>query len=351
MPLLTDARLVSRGLLTAVRRPDAPWKLTIAVTWVCDQRCTHCRIWRRPRSDELDAGEWRRVFRGLGARLSWVDLTGGEVTSREDFVEIATAAVEECPELTLLHFPTNGRRPDAVESTHRGVLAAGPRRVILSVSLDGPPALHDRLRGDPGAFENAVETYRRVRALGVEVYFGMTLSEYNAGEVAATLAALQTELPGLTIRDLHANLLHISPHYFQNEAVTERRAPDAVSEAIARVVAERGPPRHPTHLLEHLFLRRIPEYLATGRSPLPCASLSANAFIDPAGTVYPCHVWDRPLAALREHDFDLRRIWSLPVVLDARADVVAERCPGCWTPCEAYPTVLANLVHAALPLA
>ncbi len=195
MSLVNDARLVARGLRSAVSAPALPWKLTCAVTWRCAQRCTHCRIWRRPAGDELTVAQWARVFASVGPALSWLDLTGGEVTSRADFGALARAALDACPSLALLHFPTNGENPGAVEAVARE-LQGGHARFVVSISLDGPPQLHDRLRGDPGAFDRAVDTWRRLRSLGVESYFGMTLSDYTVAHVDATRAALADAVPG-----------------------------------------------------------------------------------------------------------------------------------------------------------
>ncbi len=346
--LRNDATLIARGAAARLGRPDAPWKLTLALTWVCEQRCTHCRIWRRPLGEELSAAEWDHVFQRLGDQLSWVDLTGGEVTSRDDFAAIAQSVVARCPRLALLHFPTNGRDPARVERAAQDIVRARPTRLIVSISLDGPPALHDRLRGDDGAFASAIETYRRLRALNIETYFGMTLSSYNATRVDETVEAIASHVPGFAHRDLHVNLIHISPHFFQNQPIEDRARSPEVDEALAAFTAARGVPRGPTALLEALYLAHVPRYLETGRSPLPCGSLSVNAFVDPAGTVFPCHIWDRPLGVLADYDWDLARVWALAETRAARQEIVAERCPGCWTPCEAYPTVLSNLDRAVL---
>lgn len=335
--LKTDATLLSRAALGA----RGPFKLTTAVTWVCEQRCTHCRIWQRERSDELSAGQWRQVWRSVSDSLSWLDLTGGEVTSRDDFAEIAIAAVEECPGLAMLHYPTNGRRPERLETVTRAIRDAGPARLILSLSMDGPPALHDKLRGDKGSWECTVESFRRIRALGVEVYFGMTVSKWNARMVEPTFQALADVIPGLTWRDLHVNFLHVSDHFFGNRGITESD-PGTIQQVLDDLLERRGLPRHPTHLLEHLYLRHVPEYLETGRSPLPCTSTVGNAFINPTGEVFPCHIWERPLGNLLDYELDLRAVLRDSQAEAARKEVKADRCPGCWTPCEAYPTILAQ---------
>ena len=89
----------------------------------------------------------------------------------------------------------------------------------------------------------------------------------------------------------------------------------------------------------------MPRYLETGRSPVTCGSLAASAFVDPHGVVYPCITEDRPLADLRELDFSLAEVWRRTE--SARDDVVGGRCAGCWTPCEAFPSLMSSPGAAA----
>ncbi|MBJ94767.1 MAG: hypothetical protein CMP23_09895 [Rickettsiales bacterium] len=340
LPLRRDALLLARALGAGVRRPKAPFKVTAAVTWVCDQHCRHCNIWRRERGPELSAAEWRQVWRGTKGALSWIDLTGGEVSSREDFAEIAVAAVEELPALAMLHFPTNGADPQRLEQLARTILRADPHRLVVSISLDGPPRLHGRIRGDRAAFDGAVRSYQRLRALGVDAYFGMTLSPHNEGELDSTFAALRERLPELRWQDLHHNFFHRSSHYFENQDM-DGLSPDRLQELAAGVLERRGLPANPTELLEWLYLRRVGGYAKSGASAEPCTSLSGNCFIAPDGTVHPCHIWERPLGRLSEVAYALPQLWNRTSTLQARERVREGRCPGCWTPCEAYPSLLA----------
>jgi hypothetical protein len=54
---------------------------------------------------------------------------------------------------------------------------------------------------------------------------------------------------------------------------------------------------------------------------------------------------------LRENGFDLRALWESDRRNELREDVAQERCSHCWTPCEAYPTILGNLGKAAASVA
>jgi hypothetical protein len=95
-------------------------------------------------------------------------------------------------------------------------------------------------------------------------------------------------------------------------------------------------------LLERAYWRLAARYLREGRSPLPCAALQASAYVDPDLVLYPCATWDRPLARLRDHGYSLERALATAAAQDARAAAQARACPNCFTPCEAYPTMLAR---------
>jgi Fe-coproporphyrin III synthase len=328
-------------------RAVAPWKLSFALTYRCNHRCANCAIWQKKPlpQDELSAGEIRRFFETSGGSVSWLDLTGGEIFSRADLDEILDAVLTNCPSLYVLHFPTNGMfAKPAARFAERVAQSRGPK-LIVSVSLDGPSDVHNRLRGVADAWNRALDTYRTLTTMGVETYFGMTLSRENAGLVPDTLRELRADFPALPDRDLHVNVLHRSDHYYGNMSLPPVDGP-SVASAVEDLLRLRGKARGFKDWLESAYLRGVSSYLASGKSPLPCRSLSDSCFINPQGIVFPCSIWDRPLGSLRDFDFQLGRLLDQSRVAAAREEIGREACPGCWTPCDAYPTILGNAAKA-----
>ena len=74
----------------------------------------------------------------------------------------------------------------------------------------------------------------------------------------------------------------------------------------------------------------------------------ASVFVGPDLRVHPCSTWERPLGNLRDFGFDLATLLKSEVSREARREIAAERCPGCWTPCDAAPTLLARLPEASV---
>ncbi|MDJ0522969.1 MAG: SPASM domain-containing protein, partial [Planctomycetota bacterium] len=213
-------------------------------------------------------------------------------------------------------------------------------KLVVTCSIEGPPALHDELRGRDGAFDNMIATYAGLRAMdGVDVYLGMTLSEANAHAVDDTFAAVREHVPDVDWRDLHLNVYTESGHYYEN-LETGMQRPSQLQDVVARALKAREGSWHPTDVIEAAYLRLLPEHLKTGRSPLPCKALRAGVFIDAQGDVHPCTVYGRKLGNVLETP--LYEILDTADADDARDVIARDACPGCWSPCEANPTIVAT---------
>lgn len=333
----------------AVKPAPLPLKLTLCLTFRCNHRCEMCSIWSREKGAELSAAAIDRLFASI-PRLPWLDLTGGEIVLRRDLAAIADSLHRRLRRLAMVHFPTNGLLGDAALAAARALRRRGGPKVIVTVSIDGPPPLHDEVRGLDGAFDRAVDTLRRLRAEpGVDVYAGLTLQPRNLDAVDATVTALAAAVPGFGPDDLHVNFLHTSPHYFANESAP-RCDPDALATALSAFGRRRGAPTDAVRLIEWGYQRLIPAHLRAGASPIPCRAGELSAYVAPDGTVYACTIDPRPIGDLADHGHDLAALWRTAARRRMAAEARAGRCAGCWTPCEAYPTLLASPAVAARAL-
>ena len=112
---------------------------------------------------------------------------------------------------------------------------------------------------------------------------------------------------------------------------------------IVRYRGARGKVRGPVSFLEQRYLRHAETYLQTGVTPMRCHALRSSCFVDSWGDVYPCGMYDRKLGNLREHGMALEPIWNAPRTRQTQRQIWDYDCPQCWTPCEAYQSILGNL--------
>lgn len=329
-----------RSVAASRRRPPSPFKLTWILGETCSLRCRTCHLWHAPHPGPTPHQVGQVVQANPG--LTWVNLSGGDFVERSDAAELVSTVVDGLPDLTLLDFPTAGQDPDALMAALEPALASAVPWIFVTVSLDGPDDVHDELRGQSGAAARARACLRQlesVRRRGFRVVAGMTLSRHNVHPNGLPEHVLPLAVPA---RNLHLNLAHHSGHYYRNE---EDVAPP-VTETLALLEAHkrrRGPAFGPLALVESLYWRRARDYLIKGDPGGACGALLASVYLASDLTVYPCSIHDRPLGKLADHDWSLARACGSSLGRAARAEAEARSCPGCWTPCEAFPTLLAGL--------
>jgi radical SAM protein with 4Fe4S-binding SPASM domain len=98
-------------------------------------------------------------------------------------------------------------------------------------------------------------------------------------------------------------------------------------------------------ILDNLYLKESLKYLKTGRTPFPCKALTSSVFIDSLGNVYPCTIWGIRLGSLRENNYDLEKILASEKTRVLKLKIRKLKCPNCWTPCEAYQTIMGNTLR------
>lgn len=327
-----------------------PYKLTYAVTYRCNYKCKTCNIWQRDSRGELSFDEIKRFFQKSNA-FNWVDLTGGEVWLRKDFVDICEVVLKECKNLIMFHFPTNAYMTDKIVAGVEAIMKMKPPRLVISCSTDGDEVVNDYVRGITGGWRRQIETYKRLHAIpGVQVFLGMTISSYNADHYKKAFEAAKAECPWLKPTDFHLNIAHESAHYYGNVGAAIRGDEDM--EKIIGQVKEyrrlRGYPRHPIEIIERRYLKHVERYLRTGVTPMRCHALRASCFIDPYGGVYPCTMYDAKFANLRDHGFDLKAVWETQDARRLQKEIWDYDCPHCWTPCEAYQSIFGNFFTSRL---
>src|SRR4051794_28284438 len=139
---------------------------------------------RVPRPDELTTEEALDLIdrlAGLGTRE--VSLIGGEAYLRKDWIEL----IRRCRSHDMRTAVQTGARnltdrrlDQAVEAGLQG----------LGVSIDGLPDLHDRLRGVPGSYDEAIGALRRAKERGLAV----SVNTQIGPETPAHLPALMDRL-------------------------------------------------------------------------------------------------------------------------------------------------------------
>ncbi len=166
---------------------------SIIITNRCNLNCTHCYTNANAlKFQELGTDTWKSVIDDLAALpVFQLYIGGGEPALRHDFVELLCHAVGLGLTVTT---STNGR------FISDEVAARIPRDVFLQVSIDGPRALHDRMRG-AGSYDLATKAVGILKRYDHNVSVATVVTKLNWRFIRGFYRT--------TIRELNPSLWHI----------------------------------------------------------------------------------------------------------------------------------------------
>lgn len=330
--------------LSNFKRLAVPYKLTYAITYKCNSRCKICNIWKKKDHQELSDNEIKKFFQS-NTFFNWIDITGGEVFLRPNLVKIITEIIRTQRNLYLLHIPTNGIMTEKIVKNIEEIVRLRPNKLIISISLDGPRLLHDNLRGIKGNWDRAILTYKKITALKsnrLDCYFGMTISGYNYSQIEETYQEIKNAIPNFNRDKLHFNIAHHSSHYYENQK-TNLKITNEIINNLTSFNKKKKLNYSPFNFLENKYQSLAKKYITTKKTPIPCEALSSSIFLNPKGDIYPCIMWNNKLGNISDFNFKITNLWKDKKIEKALKIINRLKCPNCWTPCEAYQSILGNL--------
>jgi MoaA/NifB/PqqE/SkfB family radical SAM enzyme len=260
----------------------------------CNCRCVMCDIWRIREAKEItseDLEQHLSSFRQLGVR--WFVFSGGEPQLNTKWSCLAQMLRSAGSRVTLLT---------------AGLLLKAQAQAITDsiddviVSLDGPPAVHDRIRRIPGASEQLAEGVKALHQLRPEmaVRARCTVQKTNHHSLRAVVAyAKQIGLNSISF--LAADLT--SPAFNRSEGWKPDRVErvalvseevDALGVEIEQLINEQRAQRESRFVVESPDkLRRIVQHfrahLGQTKNVAPrCNAPWVSAVIEASGDVRPC---------------------------------------------------------------
>jgi len=297
-----------------------PKGAVIAVTYRCNSRCFHCSIWNMKDTYETPPSFYAR----LPGTLREINISGGEPFLRDDLFEICEVMDHRCRRPRIL-INTNGLLPDRVERVTGELLRFF--RIAVRVSIDGLEQTNDRIRGVSGHFNKAVETLKRLSALGLEdIGISFTLAKGNERELM--------DVYKMCVEhdwDLSVTTVHSSEIYFGEP---EDMLPDPVVAASSLRTLAGAMVRHirPKWWFRARYLLELAKFIETKRRSFKCSAGQIFFFLDPRGIAYPCPILPVKLGDLNDASYEEYLLFS------ERALSQVDKCGhGCFMVCTAAP--------------
>ena len=159
--------------MTYHRISYAVWEITLK----CNLACQHCGSRAgHTRTNELSTAEALDLVKQMAeVGIKEVTIIGGEAFLRSDWLEIAQAITEA----GMLCGMTTGGYGITLDTAQR-MKAAGIQ--VVSVSVDGLEATHDRIRGKEGSWKWAFQTMSNLKEAGIPFGCNTQINRLSAPE-------------------------------------------------------------------------------------------------------------------------------------------------------------------------
>ena len=331
-------------LLANFHKLKHPYKLFVVVTKSCDSSCLNCSIWKEGPQNELTLDEYEKIARNIGAHLSWLNISGGEPTNREDLIEIIKIFQKFCPNLLILNFTTNGLRIDRLIKIAEYLNQTNIPIIGVNVSIDGPEEAHVKLRGGSNSYQLAIKSLDALRKFkNIKVHASMTLFDQNAHLVDETFLNIKKLIPNFSKDEMNLNYSFHSKHFYQN--AQENFLNNRVNNYFERLKIKVWS-LSLFAMMKNIYLKKLQSFIVNQKNPLPCSALSSNIYISEHGKIYTCTIWNKLAGSLRDNSFNIKAVLSNQNAIDLREQIKNNQCPNCWSPCEAFPSILDNAIEA-----
>ena len=269
MPLLRTLRLYSKIKLNIPSPLFVAWD----ITYKCNLNCFFCdrqTVYHDKLDKDLTLDQAKSIVDTLvDADVMSIGITGGEALLRSDLEDIAKYAVDKGLIVTL---STNGTLVTKSRAKKLVNLVQS-----ISISLDGLPKTHDKVRGCEGAYSGAIRGLKILseidsRSCAVGVNF--VLNKYNFQELAEVFK---------TVKNIGADYFFVQPVIGSSSWAIPK---DAIEKSVNKILELKS--NHSQYLSQsYYFLNHISDYI-NGVVPKICDAGKLYLAINNEGKLFLC---------------------------------------------------------------
>jgi radical SAM protein with 4Fe4S-binding SPASM domain len=295
----------------------------------------------------LSFDEIRKTIELLSPMLS-LSLTGGEPFLRDDLSAIVKILCEKNITDNLLLF-TNGYNTENILCKVKDILSTcKTTKIYIGVSIDAYEAEHDKYRNKEGSYKRAVHTISELKKLqkvfrNFEIGINTTLHEGNQNIVKELRQFIISDfgiIPSITIirgNPKEQRLMNFSTDIYKDITQSiEQEMRNVECKSIYQTLVRTR---------QFLGYNLAYETLHLGKRKYDCYAGSLMGVIYETGDVYPCEMlYDSTFGNLREHGYDLNKIWESEKA-DKTRQWIKKRMCHCTYECQYTCNTLYNIEY------
>ncbi len=308
------------------------YDVLINITDICDARCVMCNIWKNQvRHDSFLPAELLQSLHPVAS----VSLAGGEPFLHKGVVDLVRVIHQHNPRAKIV-FTSNGFRTDAIVEKAREIAKIHPH-VQVTISLDGIGAVHDRVRGIPGAWDKVNRTFDLLGEAGIRKRnFAFTITSENMAALPEVYRHAKSKGAGISIALAQSSV-------FLNVKIP-LLDPEKLYPYLTPVIEDHLRSWSPMNWARAFFFYGQLRFLETGLRPIACDAMDKSFVIEQTGRVMSCHPLYLEAGRLKEQT--LPEILQGPKAQDLK--VKLRNCHACWEVCTARSGLRTNIARVLL---
>ncbi len=320
-----------------IKKCASPIYLIFFVTERCNARCKHCfgsfTNEKEKTKEELTIEEIEKFSKNM-ENLLYLLPTGGEPFLREDLPEIINIFYKN-NRLRNVGIPTNGSlTKKVVTSVGRILSLCKDLHLGVDISIDALHETHDRIRGFPGLFEKAIETYWQLKELekkhnNFKVCVEITVSKFNQDNL---FEMYDYFIKTLKVYNVFVRLVRGSPRDPSAKEVDIEKF-EQFSMKVEKDLKNGVFYGHAVYPFSELITardligRRLMVKTARENSfQIPCYAGNLTGVIRSNGEVYPCELLNHKIGNLRENNYNFKELWQSESVKNIRREIKENKC-------------------------
>lgn len=286
------------------QQPSAPYRMDLALTYACNNDCSHCYNVKSRGLQEYSTEKWMRVLERIwNLSVPHVVFTGGEPTLRPDLPDLIAFA-ENLGLITGLN--TNGRKLHDQKYVN-SLTNAGLDHVQITIESHRAET-HDKMVAHAGAWEQTIRGIQNAVKSKLYIMTNSTLLRTNLQD----LSGLLDLLANLGVPTVGINALIRSG---RGASVDTGLADEELSPLMK--LAKEKTTEHHQKLIWYTPTRYCHfDPIVENLGIKGCTAALYNMCVEPDGIVIPCQSYYKPLGSILESSWD--SIWNHPLSISLR---------------------------------
>lgn len=316
-----------------------PSFVTFFVTWRCNNKCVMCDVWKKEAQKELNLPEIETIFKSLG-KIDAIRISGGEPFLRNDLAEIINI-INKVSKPKVIHITSNGFLTKKIVEIVSKI--ANPSKIHIKISIDGIGEKHDKIRGIPCAYDNAIGTIKELSEIRKEKKFYLGVNQTIVDKESIDDYFKLTNI----LKDYGVNVHPVLAYknatalYSAEKGVEKKPEFEAYGsfdknelgkfiKSLAKNAGAYGDFKET--LVKRYYLKGLYNRVIKNKNKPkpPCLALKSHLRILPNGDVPVCLYNSLVVGNLK--DSAVREIWKGENIKKHRKWV--KNCSGCWAGCE-----------------